>query len=147
MHPTLSPTVPPIAHHDAAPQAHIYTAVDNATARVWRQHYRAAIAWVDSQIGRVLAELDAQSLVASTLIVLHSDHGWSLGEHGEWQTLTADPHLSPLTSHLSPITDHRSPITDHRSPITHHPSPITLTLTLTLTSLATLTSPSPSPSA
>jgi len=29
-HPTLSPTVPPIAHHDAVPQPHIYTPVANA---------------------------------------------------------------------------------------------------------------------
>jgi arylsulfatase A-like enzyme len=33
---------------------------------------------MDSQLGRVLDELDAQKQTADTLIVLHSDHGWNL---------------------------------------------------------------------
>lgn len=35
--------------------------------------------------GRLLDELHALALAASTVIALHSDHGWSLGEQGEWQ--------------------------------------------------------------
>ena len=83
-HGTLSRSVPPIAHHDATPQADPYTPVSAAVAAQWRRHYRAAIAWTDSQIGRVLTELRERALEPSTLVVLHSDHGWSLGEHGEW---------------------------------------------------------------
>jgi arylsulfatase A-like enzyme len=91
-HPTLHPSQPPIAHFDAAPQANPFKAVDNATARQWRLFYRAAVAWVDSQIGRVLEVLKSLDLEDSTMVVLHSDHGWSLGEHGEWEKFTNFEH-------------------------------------------------------
>jgi arylsulfatase A-like enzyme len=45
--------------------------------------YQGAIAFMDSQIGRVLAFLDARHLLDRTLVVLAGDHGESLGEHGE----------------------------------------------------------------
>ena len=50
-HPTLDSSVPSIAHADKGPQATPYMAVANETAREWRLHYYAAIAWVDSQVG------------------------------------------------------------------------------------------------
>ena len=46
--------------------------------------YRGEIAFVDSQVGRVLAELERRGLAADTAIVLTSDHGEAFGEHGEW---------------------------------------------------------------
>lgn len=45
--------------------------------------YQGAISFVDSQVGRVLAFLDARHLRERTLVVLVGDHGESLGEHGE----------------------------------------------------------------
>ncbi|XP_077387522.1 iduronate 2-sulfatase isoform X2 [Festucalex cinctus] len=47
-----------------------------------RQHYYAAVSYMDAQVGRLLSALDA--LAQSTIVVFTSDHGWSLGEHGEW---------------------------------------------------------------
>jgi len=97
-HPTLSPTVPPIAHHatnvtaDPLTCGDPYTPPDKATALRWRHYYRAAVAWVDSQLGRVIDELAARQLETSTLVVMHSDHGWSLGEHGEWQKFSNFEH-------------------------------------------------------
>jgi hypothetical protein len=44
---------------------------------------QATIAWMDSQLGRVMDELDALGHHDDTLVVLHADHGWSLGEHGD----------------------------------------------------------------
>jgi len=35
-----------------------------------------------------LKELDALGLYEETLVVMHSDHGWNLGEHGQWQKFT-----------------------------------------------------------
>jgi arylsulfatase A-like enzyme/Flp pilus assembly protein TadD len=45
--------------------------------------YEGEIAYVDSQLGRLLAALDELGLRKRTLIVFTSDHGESLGEHGE----------------------------------------------------------------
>ncbi|KAF7648412.1 hypothetical protein LDENG_00157290 [Lucifuga dentata] len=49
-----------------------------------RQHYYAAVSYMDAQVGRLLSALDDLGLVNDTMVVFTSDHGWSLGEHGEW---------------------------------------------------------------
>ncbi len=45
--------------------------------------YDGEIAYVDAQIGRVLEALETEGLGKDTLVVVTSDHGESLGEHGE----------------------------------------------------------------
>ncbi len=45
--------------------------------------YRGEIAFADRELGRVFASLDDARLLDETLIVFASDHGESLGEHGE----------------------------------------------------------------
>ncbi len=45
--------------------------------------YVGEIAFVDSQVGRLLSYLDAHDLMRNTVIVVMGDHGESLGEHGE----------------------------------------------------------------
>uniref|UniRef100_UPI00398EC26D iduronate 2-sulfatase isoform X2 n=1 Tax=Pristiophorus japonicus TaxID=55135 RepID=UPI00398EC26D len=49
-----------------------------------RQSYFAAVSYMDTQVGRLLNALDEQELANNTVVVFTSDHGWSLGEHGEW---------------------------------------------------------------
>lgn len=46
--------------------------------------YRACVSYVDEQLGRILKELDRLHLRDNTLIVLWGDHGWKLGEYGDW---------------------------------------------------------------
>lgn len=46
--------------------------------------YRACVSYVDAQVGRVLAELDKQGLRENTIIVFWSDHGWKVGDYGDW---------------------------------------------------------------
>jgi len=45
--------------------------------------YDGEIAFVDAQIGRLIAWLDQQKLTDRTMIVITGDHGEALGEHGE----------------------------------------------------------------
>ncbi|MGA8185336.1 MAG: sulfatase-like hydrolase/transferase [Terriglobia bacterium] len=53
-------------------------------ARLYRNHpYDGEIAFADAQVGRLFDYLKRQHLYENSLIVLASDHGESLGEHGE----------------------------------------------------------------
>ena len=44
--------------------------------------YDAGVAYVDDSIGRLLADLDRMGVAQNTIVVLTSDHGESLGDHG-----------------------------------------------------------------
>lgn len=50
--------------------------------RLERDSYDASIAWLDHEIGRLLAELERRGLRENTIIVVTSDHGEEFGEHG-----------------------------------------------------------------
>ncbi len=58
--------------------------LDRATALNLIRGYYACISFVDAQIGRLMAELDALDLRDDTIVVLWSDHGFKLGEYGAW---------------------------------------------------------------
>ncbi|XP_010192656.1 PREDICTED: iduronate 2-sulfatase [Mesitornis unicolor] len=49
-----------------------------------RQSYYAAVSYLDVQVGLLLNALDDVGFSNSTIVVFTADHGWSLGEHGEW---------------------------------------------------------------
>lgn len=53
-------------------------------AREMTRAYLASSAWMDWNVGRVIAELDRQGLRNNTIIVFWSDHGYQLGEKGKW---------------------------------------------------------------
>ncbi|MCC7494960.1 MAG: sulfatase [Fimbriimonadaceae bacterium] len=55
-----------------------------AQAQLLKHGYYACVSYVDAQIGRLLDELDRSGQRQNTIIVLWGDHGWKLGEHGEW---------------------------------------------------------------
>ncbi len=66
-----------------------YTFMDqNMTAQQHREAlrgYYAAISWVDAQVGRLLDALERFGLAENTTIVFWADHGFMVGEHGQWQ--------------------------------------------------------------
>jgi len=52
-------------------------------ARYEKDLYAGEVAFVDTQVGALLDALKAEQLTDSTLVVAISDHGESLGDHGE----------------------------------------------------------------
>lgn len=57
----------------------IYT--DEGRQQLWRAYY-ANVSFVDAQVDVLLKALNRLDLWKNTIVVLHSDHGWHLGEHG-----------------------------------------------------------------
>lgn len=49
-----------------------------------KRGYYSAITFMDAQLGRVLDALDSLKLNDNTIVVLWSDHGYNLGQHGQW---------------------------------------------------------------
>lgn len=46
--------------------------------------YYAAVSYVDVQVGRLIETLEQTGLADNTIVVLWGDHGWHLGDHGQW---------------------------------------------------------------
>ena len=56
--------------------------------RLFRRAYWAAVSYLDSQVGLLLAELRRQGQDDNTIVVFFGDHGWQLGEYAEWEKFT-----------------------------------------------------------
>ena len=80
---------PDIAYVDSK-EARSYTDVPNEgpipgdKKKELRHGYLAGISFVDTQIGKVLDELDRLDLTRKTIVVFLSDHGYHAGEHGQF---------------------------------------------------------------
>jgi arylsulfatase A-like enzyme len=68
----------------------IFRALEPTPARVREvlRAYYACLSFVDAQISRVLAALDATGLAQNTVVCLFADHGFQLGQHGIWSKRT-----------------------------------------------------------
>lgn len=73
--------VPPIALH---PEPLNY-GLEPEKLKTFKRAYLASVSFVDAQVGNVLDALDRLGLRDRTIVVFWGDHGWSLGEHGQWQ--------------------------------------------------------------
>ncbi len=50
--------------------------------------YYASVAFMDAQVGKVMAALKKAGLEDKTIVIFTSDHGYHLGEHGFWEKVS-----------------------------------------------------------
>lgn len=64
--------------------------------------YYASVAYMDAQVGKVLAALKQAGLDDSTIVIFTSDHGYHLGEHDFWAkvSLREESAAVPLIIHV-----------------------------------------------
>jgi arylsulfatase A-like enzyme len=77
--------VPPAGVKMAGPTGDHAAIIKSGRWKEAVQAYLATIAFCDSQVGRLLDELDKSPIRDNTIVCLWSDHGWSLGEKSHWR--------------------------------------------------------------
>lgn len=78
-----------------------YRDIDDSTALTLRRAYYACVSYADAQVGYLLDELERLGLRENTLIVLWGDHGYKLGDYGnwcKWSNMNLDTHIPLVIS-------------------------------------------------
>jgi iduronate 2-sulfatase len=90
----VSPDVPAPAWFTTPPN----WGIDEQAQRETIRAYYASISFLDANVGRLLDALDRLGLAKNTIVVFISDHGYHLGEQGQWmkQTLFERSARAPL---------------------------------------------------
>jgi iduronate 2-sulfatase len=76
--------MPPPARFTVPPHWGISEQAQRETIRA----YYASISFLDANVGRLLDALDRLGLANNTIVVFVSDHGYHLGEYGQWMKQT-----------------------------------------------------------
>ena len=84
LHPEAAGGVPEHAWFTNPP----HWGLDERQQREVIQAYYASISFLDAQVGRLLDALDRLGLSERTIVVFVSDHGYHLGERGQWMKQT-----------------------------------------------------------
>ncbi|KAJ8911048.1 hypothetical protein NQ315_004695, partial [Exocentrus adspersus] len=86
-----------------------YGPFPDQTVRQIIQYYNAATSYIDDLIGKLLSEVDE-----NTIIIFTSDHGWSLGQHGEFAKYSNFEEATrvPLLIHVPRLSKRRIIIED-----------------------------------
>ncbi|XP_060588984.1 iduronate 2-sulfatase-like [Ruditapes philippinarum] len=73
-----------------------------------RRAYYSAVTFVDSLVGDVITEVNRLGLSSNTIISFVGDHGYQLGEHGEWckHTNFEIATHAPMMIRVPGLTDH-----------------------------------------
>ncbi len=84
---------PQLAHMDAGElrsQIDIQKtgAINLAKSKELIHGYYACVSYVDALLGKIIDDLKKRDLYDNTIIVLWGDHGWKLGDFGQWCKLT-----------------------------------------------------------
>lgn len=78
-----------------------------------RYEYAALVSMCDAQLGKVLDVMDELNLWDDTLLIVNTDHGFLLGEHG-WWSKTAMPYYQEIAHIPLFVWDPRSRIRGER---------------------------------
>ena len=65
-----------------------YEPISDKGAKLARRGYYASVSGMDEQVGRILNAIEGYGIKNDTVVIFHGDHGWQLGEHGEWRKNT-----------------------------------------------------------
>lgn len=90
-HPKLGPNQDPITiatKTGARKWWKFKNGIDEKNARQLIHSYYACVSYIDAQVGKLLDELKRLKIADKTIIILWSDHGWHLGDHGQWGKAT-----------------------------------------------------------
>jgi iduronate 2-sulfatase len=82
IHGPRDPSVPKLAYTRGAPN------MTDDQRRLAIASYYACVSEADANVGLVLDAMDRLKLWDNTVVLLTSDHGWHLGEHGLWGKVT-----------------------------------------------------------
>ena len=82
--PRQAPELLALIPRTALPRDPSFRDLTEADARQARAAYFASVSFLDAQVGVILDALDRLRLWDGTVVVLTSDHGFLLGEHGAW---------------------------------------------------------------
>jgi arylsulfatase A-like enzyme len=98
--------VPPAGVRMARPEGDHAQMVQSGRWKEAVQAYLATVAFVDAQAGRVLDALDRSAYRDNTIVVLWSDHGFSLGEKSHWRkfALWEEPTRAPFVWKVPGVT-------------------------------------------
>ncbi|XP_052771255.1 iduronate 2-sulfatase-like [Mya arenaria] len=85
----------------------INTSLPDDDVRALRRAYYSAVSWTDSLIGEVMGEMESLGFANDTIVSFWGDHGWQLGEHGEWckHTNFELATHAPMMVHVPGMTD------------------------------------------
>ena len=77
--------MPVVSDRDRQEQPAIFASLTTGEIRGINAAYYTSLAFVDSQVGRLIRGLDAMKLSDQTLVVYVGDNGYMLGEHGRFE--------------------------------------------------------------
>lgn len=68
--------------------------LDKEKRREALRAYYASISFMDAQVGRLLDALQKLGLADNTIVVFWSDHGYNVGQHGQWMKQSLFEHAA-----------------------------------------------------